>query len=90
MASATTLVRHQIYDGPAHYQFLIRGFCERNPIEFTLEKNGTKVKCTLNSVEYEDGSGNRFIIGGFVHDQSVPTSFEGYYDLKTRTGWIKF
>lgn len=89
MASATP-VRNQIFDGPAHYQFMIHGFCERNSVEFTLERNGKKVTCTLNAVEYEDGGGNRFIIGGFVHNQPVVTNFKGYYDLKLRTGWIEF
>jgi len=85
MASATP-VQQSIEDGPAEYKFKI-GYWERKPMEFTL-KGGKKIICFLNGVEFEDGSGEHFLLKGYI--QGTRTSFSGYYDLKHKAGYIKF
>ncbi len=42
----------------------------------------------VNGVKAEDGSGNRWLLNGYI---LKPTGyFDAYYDTRTRTGWIKF
>lgn len=89
-----------ITDGPAKWDFVTSFFtriAERKELPFTVEDNPAymsrlrmpKRKISLNIlwVGLEDGSAEKFLIKGSMNSN---TNFEGYYDSRTRRGWLKF
>jgi len=88
--ATTAPVQYTIANGPSKYDLLIHGFSERNAVSITIKETGKSITCILNQVGYEDGSGNRFLLEGYVENQPQSTSFTAYCDVKSRTGWIKF
>ncbi len=87
--ASTNPVQDNIIAGPCKFDLLIKGFAMRESVDFVLE-GGKRVKCILNTVSYEDGSGNKFMLSGYVENQPSATNFEGYFDIVKRLGWIKF
>lgn len=88
MASANPVQRN-ITAGPCKFDLLIKGFATRQSVHFVLE-GGERLNCILNTVGYEDGSGNKFMLSGYLENQPSVTNFEGYFDTVRRLGWIKF
>jgi len=88
MASANP-VKRNITAGPCKFDLLTKGFCTRQSVHFVLE-GGNRVSCILNTVGYEDGSGNKFMLSGYVENQPSATEFRGYFDTAKRLGWITF
>ncbi len=90
MASASN--RWNIVGGPSKYDLLIHGFCERNSVSFTTTYNQERaLVCILNECKYEDGSGNNFLLAGFISNfPEGQWSFKAYYNVQRRTGWLEF
>jgi hypothetical protein len=76
------------------------------PIGITFGRDGKSVdvlmpmrNVRITSIGYEDGSGERFLIKGFLeadpqglsHQNPIYShySFDGYYDAHRRKGWLK-
>lgn len=62
------------------------------PADATNPRNAplcmTEVLVCLNALEREDGSGNNWLFKGF--NPKSGQKIEGYFNLQTRKGWIKF
>ena len=78
-----------IQNGPSKFYFMVSLF-DGKVVTFTVEHRG-EVHVRINKVEREDGSGESWIIGGFVipRDGSSYQPFEGYYQTRDRKGWFE-
>ncbi len=89
------MATYRITNGPAKVDLVTRYFVLRlqllNPFEFTLElpEGGTVVaKPFLDHCDWEDGSGDSWLIGGSVScgPAQLRGPFKGSYSTRTREG----
>ena len=86
-------VHHKIVKGPGELDLSYAYMRKGHPIEITIQGIGV-VKLELTMLRPEDGSRKKWLIDGWVQPQidgeSPQYYYDGYYDITTRTGWIKF
>jgi len=92
-----------IVNGPSRFDLMVALFKRDEEVLFTLDSMVSEehltqfqVSVTLNGVSIEDGSRERWLISGFYTEPEKPahreinwTRFEGFYDSRTRKGWLK-
>ncbi len=93
LSSSQIGVHHKIVKGPGELDIAYAYMRKGHPIEITVEGIGV-VTLELTSLNPEDGSRKRWLIGGHVQPQIEGESpqyyYDGYYDITTRTGHIRF
>ncbi|MDP3974828.1 MAG: hypothetical protein Q8P88_00880 [Candidatus Jorgensenbacteria bacterium] len=96
-------IRFTIVNGPSKFDLMVALFKKDEEVRFTLDSLSgseevaqSEVSIMLNGVSVEDGSREHWLISGFYTEPERPahrevnwTRFEGYYDSRTRTGWLK-
>ena len=74
-----------ITKGPSKHE-LFGAFKDREDIVFEIETMSTPLTVTVNTLEYEDGSGNSWNLKGFLPGSSTGQAFKAYYNSDTRRG----
>ncbi len=84
--------RYSIKNGPGKFDLMLALF-EGRQIEFSYDEGDgitysrfRRVIVTISGLALEEGSRNGWCLEGYVESSRV--RFSGYYDLRTRTGWI--
>lgn len=97
MATTQNEIKVSVTAGPSEMQLmmsLMRPY--RSLYQVDMDK-GTSVRFTthgggfhtsINLMQREDGSGNRWILEGYVFDDPSFRNFRGFYDSKTRKGYL--
>lgn len=60
-----------------------------NPFTFRLSGHDKDMQVFLTSISREDGSGERFLFNAVTSDVGGPQVYSGYWDSKTKTGWVR-
>ncbi len=83
-----------ISNGPSKYDLMIALFEPRGANTRTVEimmEDGSLHVASVSKVEIEDGSGEKFMIVGYVWgDDNSRRPYYGYFQTNKRTGWLKF
>ncbi|MFA5877998.1 MAG: hypothetical protein WC845_01390 [Candidatus Staskawiczbacteria bacterium] len=86
--------RHQILEGPGKWDFVIGTFEAGKRVFFTVlgVPGVTKIRVAIRGVEMEDGTREKWLFKGILEEPDTFLSgshpCNGYYDLRTRKGWV--
>lgn len=99
------MARHIIKKGPSKFEMMVGHYHgdsrHQQTVDFIVIPDGhtksTKLSVIINSAEREDGSGESWMIRGYIAqaffsssvDYRVERNFEAYYRTDKREGWFR-
>jgi hypothetical protein len=90
-------IRYDITNGPSKFDLMVALFKKNEMVQFSIKSpavfRDTKVvEIIINGIACEDGSRESWLIEGMYAEPTYPNHlrrFEGYYNSRTRIGWLK-
>ncbi len=79
-----------LFDGDCHHKRMVRFSLKdlkRDPIK---DPEIPDLSFVINTLEREDGSGENWNFEGYYPGSSQNGPCQGFFSIRTRTGWIEF